>query len=319
MTELKDQTNEAVKAVKGAWNSLSSINHQVKGLQEELENNQRVADEMCLILKHIKNGDMEFDIPSSYFSNLISQFETRLTQYKKRINEMEEIIKASLEKESQKQKRMQDGKFIDSIPQKLIPPFYSLTNLKTIDDFTFGEEGQGDAANSSLLYQVLQLLYNNFCLVANQVEAVNEMVETKELKMKKFLERNTTMTLGDIESLFEYKESESDAMIKNLNALAVKNNERSTLKSLDDLSLNDKRNDTRLTSRKRKTYATNLMYQHEQVNVDPYEILDSRKRKRESFGTSHTPNLDDYEGSHYRSKRRNDYGGRGISSERRYY
>lgn len=128
---------------------------------------------------------------------------------------MEEIIDSSLEKENQKQRMMQEGGYMDDI----------------------AEDGQGVSSNSNLLYQVLQLLYNNFCLVANQVEAVNEMVEAKELKMKKFLERNTSMTLSDIENLFEYKESESDTMIKNLNALSVKNNERSTLLSLDDLSL----------------------------------------------------------------------------------
>lgn len=248
-----------MKSVKSAWNALSTVNHQVKALQEELESNQRVADEMALALKHIKNGDEEFDIPSTFFSNLLSQFENRLSQYKKRIDEMEEIINSSLEKENQKQRSLQEGTMND-------------------DAMGLGEDGQGDSTNSSMLYQVLQLLYNNFLSVANQVETVNELVETKELKMKRFLERNTSMTLNDIESLFEYKESESDAMIKNLNALSVKNQERSALRSFDDLSLDDRRDDSRVLGRKRKAYDTALISKQDDRDRDLYSPLDSRKR-----------------------------------------
>lgn len=61
MNELKTQTNEAVKSVKSAWNALSSINHQVNSLQEELEANQRVVDEMALTLKNIRDGRDDYD------------------------------------------------------------------------------------------------------------------------------------------------------------------------------------------------------------------------------------------------------------------
>jgi DNA repair exonuclease SbcCD ATPase subunit len=103
MNELKEKTNEAVKEVKSAWKALSSIKSQVQLLHEELEHNQRVAEEMVVILKHIKNGDEEFNIPSNYFSNLLSQFENRLNQYKRRIDEMEEIIINTNQAREQKQ------------------------------------------------------------------------------------------------------------------------------------------------------------------------------------------------------------------------
>lgn len=255
---MKDQTNEAVKEVKSAWKALTNVKSQVKLLQEELEQNQRVAEEMVLTLKHIKNGDEEFDIPSTYFANLLTQFESRLSQYKRRIDEMEEIINSSLAKETQRQRMAQEG---------------------SINDDVMGNDadGQGDSHNFALLYQVLQLLYNNFCSVANQVEAVNEMVESRELKMKKFLERNTSMTHNDIESLFEYKESESETMMRNLNSLAVRNNERSALKSFDDLSLGDKREDPRMIGRKRKAYETSLITRQEDRLKDLYSPLDTQK------------------------------------------
>lgn len=140
MTELKEQTEEAVKAVKSAWNSLSSVNTQVKMLQEELEKNQTVTSEMKLALKNIKNGDDEFEIPSKYFDDLVTQFEVRLTQYKKRIEEMEEIINSSLEKEKhQNQYMTEEGN--------------EGSNLQDV---------QGNSNNSDMLYQVLKLLYDNF-------------------------------------------------------------------------------------------------------------------------------------------------------------
>jgi hypothetical protein len=140
MTELKEQTDEAVKAVKTAWNSLSSVNTQVKSLQEELEKNQTVTSEMKLALRHIKNGDDEFEIPSKYFDDLVMQFEARLTQYKKRIEEMEDIINSSLEKEKNQNQYM---------------------NEEGNDGSNF-QDAQGSSNNSDMLYQVLKLLYDNF-------------------------------------------------------------------------------------------------------------------------------------------------------------
>ena len=135
-----------------------------------VESNHNVIDEMKFVLDKIKKGSDDISIPSTFFVSLLGQFESRLSQYKKRIDEMEEIINSSLEKENQKQRLMQEGS-------------------AAVDDPMGYDDSQGVSTNSSLLYQVLHLLYSNFCVVANQVEAVNEMVENKESKMKKFLEK----------------------------------------------------------------------------------------------------------------------------------
>lgn len=151
MTELKEKTNDAVKEVKSAWKALSSIKSQVQLLQEELEHNQRVGEEMVVILKHIKNGDEEFNIPSNYFSNLLTQFENRLNQYKRRIDEMEEIIINTNQAREQKLKIGQDDG-MSGIFQEKLAKFNPLGY----------EEEQTEASKFALLYQVLQLLYNNF-------------------------------------------------------------------------------------------------------------------------------------------------------------
>lgn len=287
MTELKDQTNEAVKSVKSAWNALSNVNHQVKVLQEELENNQNVVDEMRYVLDQINKGSTNLDVPSTFFVNLLSQFESRLSQYKKRIEEMEEIINSSLEKENQKQRLVQEGNVEDEAME-------------------YEDQNQGGSTNSSLLYQVLHLLYNNFCTVANQIEAVNEMVEAKELKMKKFLERNSSMTQNEIERLFEFKESESDTMMKSLNALATKN----SIKSFEELSLDDRMDDPRKLGKKRKAYDVQLIPGETDRMSSMYSPYESHKRYR---------TRDDLEGTAYYSKRRNDFGMRGLYTERKYF
>ena len=98
MIELKNQTAEAVKSVKSGWNALNNINIQVRMLQLELESNHNVVDEMKFVLDKIKKGSDDISIPSTFFVSLLGQFESRLSQYKKRIDEMEEIINSSLEK-----------------------------------------------------------------------------------------------------------------------------------------------------------------------------------------------------------------------------
>ena len=145
---------------------------------------------------------------------------------------MEEIINSSLEKENQKQRLMQEGS-------------------AAVDDPMRYDDSQGISTNSSLLYQVLHLLYSNFCVVANQVEAVNEMVENKEAKMKKFLEKNSSLSQGEIEKLFKYKESESESMMKN--------SDWSTLMAFDKFSLDEKKEDERRLGKKRKAYETLLI------------------------------------------------------------
>ena len=145
---------------------------------------------------------------------------------------MEEIINSSLEKENQKQRLIQEGS-------------------AAVDDPMGYDDSQGVSTNSSLLYQVLHLLYSNFCVVANQVEAVNEMVESKEAKMKKFLEKNSSLSQGEIEKLFEYKESESESMMKN--------SDWSTLMAFDKFSLDEKKEDERRLGKKRKAYETLLI------------------------------------------------------------
>lgn len=232
MIELKNQTAEAVKSVKSAWNALNNINIQVRMLQLELESNHNVVDEMKFVLDKIKKGSDDISIPSTFFVSLLGQFESRLSQYKKRIDEMEEIINSSLEKENQKQRLMQEGS-------------------AAVDDPMGYDDSQGVSTNSSLLYQVLHLLYSNFCVVANQVEAVNEMVESKEAKMKKFLEKNSSLSQGEIEKLFEYKESESESMMKN--------SDWSTLMAFDKFSLDEKKEDERRLGKKRKAYETLLI------------------------------------------------------------
>lgn len=102
------------------------------------------------------------------------------------------------------------------------------------------------------------------------------MVESREHKLKQYLERNSTMTLNEIEAVFEYKESESEAMIRSLNSLAIKNNERSALRSFDELSLDDKRDDTRMLGRKRKAYETSLISRQDDYK-DSYLSLPSKK------------------------------------------
>ena len=232
MIELKNQTAEAVKSVKSAWNALNNINIQVRMLQLELESNHNVVDEMKFVLDKIKKGSDDISIPSTFFVSLLGQFESRLSQYKKRIDEMEEIINSSLEKENQNQRLMQEGS-------------------AAVDDPMGYDDSQGVSTNSSLLYQVLHLLYSNFCVVANQVEAVNEMVESKEAKMKKFLEKNSSLSQGEIEKLFEYKESESESMMKN--------SDWSTLMAFDKFSLDEKKEDERRLGKKRKAYETLLI------------------------------------------------------------
>ena len=232
MIELKNQTAEAVKSVKSAWNALNNINIQVRMLQLELESNHNVVDEMKFVLDKIKKGSDDISIPSTFFVSLLGQFESRLSQYKKRIDEMEEIINSSLEKENQKQRLMQEGS-------------------AAVDDPMGYDDSQGVSTNSSLLYQVLHLLYSNFCVVANQVEAVNEMVENKEAKMKKFLEKNSSLSQGEIEKLFKYKESESESMMKN--------SDWSTLMAFDKFSLDEKKEDERRLGKKRKAYETLLI------------------------------------------------------------
>ena len=201
-------------------------------LQLELESNHNVVDEMKFVLDKIKKGSDDISIPSTFFVSLLGQFESRLSQYKKRIDEMEEIINSSLEKENQKQRLMQEGS-------------------AAVDDPMGYDDSQGVSTNSSLLYQVLHLLYSNFCVVANQVEAVNEMVENKEAKMKKFLEKNSSLSQGEIEKLFEYKESESESMMKN--------SDWSTLMAFDKFSLDEKKEDERRLGKKRKAYETLLI------------------------------------------------------------
>ena len=67
MIELKNQTAEAVKSVKSAWNALNNINIQVRMLQLELESNHNVVDEMKFILDKIKKGSDDINIPSTFF------------------------------------------------------------------------------------------------------------------------------------------------------------------------------------------------------------------------------------------------------------
>lgn len=235
MAELSEASNEAVKAVKSAWTSLSTVNTQLRSLQNELETNKTVCEEIKLALKTLKEGDEQVDFPSTYFQSLISQFEARLSLYQKGIDEVEELIDSSIQKESER----------------------SLMERGVLND-DFGYEGQSDLSNTSLLYQVLQLLYDNFMSVANQVEAISEMVDTRVIKTKRYLERNTNMSLNEIEKLFEYKESESDAMINNLNSLSVRNTEKSILRGLDRLSLDE--SDTSFEpGMKRRAYETSLI------------------------------------------------------------
>ena len=67
MIELKNQTAEAVKSVKSAWNALNNINIQVRMLQLELESNHNVVDEMKFVLDKIKKGSDDISIPSTFF------------------------------------------------------------------------------------------------------------------------------------------------------------------------------------------------------------------------------------------------------------
>jgi len=182
---------------------------------------------MKYLLHEIKNGNPTHKIPSNFFEDLLEQFESRLTQYKKRIDEVEEILNASIEKESFRKRLTQDGTYIEDMD---------------VDQ---------QESTASLLYQVLHLLYQNFCTVSNQVEFVNEMVESRVLKIKKYWEQSTRMTNAEIEDLFEYKESESDTVIKDLNKLASKNNEKSTFKAFDRMSL-DTEDDKSQIGRKRR-------------------------------------------------------------------
>ena len=122
------------------------------------------------------------------------------------------------------------------------------------------------------------------------------MVEDRELKMKRFLERNTSMHTIEIEQLFEYKESESDTMIRNLNSLGLKNSERAALQSMDDLSLED--SDKTKITRKRKKYDTVL------VGRESDNPMGSQNREFDPY---------------VRSKRRKEYDVRTSSSERRWY
>ena len=247
MAELKETSNEAVKSVKSAWTSLNSVNNQLKILQGELEKNKNVSDQIALALKNLKNGEEDVEIPSSYFQDLITQFEARLSNYQKRIDEIEELINSSLEKESQKKSLLKKG---------------SLNN-----DLEY--EAQSDLSNTNLLYQVLQLLYDNFLTVANQVEAITEMVDSRVLKTKRFLERNSNMSLNEIDQLFEYKESESDTMINNLNSLSMRNNEKSTLSALSGLSLDDEDSSIGI-GRKRRAYETSLISNEEGKHRSKY-------------------------------------------------
>lgn len=100
--ELKKETSEALKSVKSAWNALSNVNLQVKNLQNELEKNQDNVQQMKYMLHEIQNGNPTQKIPSDFFVSLLEQFETRLSQYKKRIDEIEGMLDSSLEKDAGK-------------------------------------------------------------------------------------------------------------------------------------------------------------------------------------------------------------------------
>lgn len=134
------------------------------------------------------------------------------------------------------------------------------------------------------------------------------MVEDREIKMKRFLERNTSMHTVEIDQLFEYKENESDAMIRNLNSLGAKNTERSALQSLDDLSLDDSDNKLNVR-RKRKQYDTMLVGR--ESGIYSASNNNSNDSQLGSQNRQYEPN--------YRSKRMKEYDGRTASSERRWY
>lgn len=91
LPELKVQTSSALKAVKNAWNALANVNLQVKNLQQDLEKNQDVVQEMKYMLHEVKNGNSTHQIPAKFFVDLLEEFEERLNQYKKRIEEIEGI------------------------------------------------------------------------------------------------------------------------------------------------------------------------------------------------------------------------------------
>ena len=300
MIELKNQTAEAVKSVKSAWNALNNINIQVRMLQQELENNINVVSQMQYHLQEIKKGNTEIDIPSTYFYSLLGQFESRLSLYKKRIDEMEDIINSSLEKENQKQRFVQEGS-------------------AAVDDPMGYDDSQGISSNSSLLYQVLHLLYSNFWAVANQVEALNEIVESKEKKMIAFLNKNSSLSQNEIEKLFEYKESESESLMKS--------SDWSTLMAFDKFSLDEKKEDDRRLGKKRKAYDT-LLIRGEDERAYDYSPIEGNKRSRVREGDyGYSPIRSDSKNrllnilgyTDFQSSRRNDLRFRGISSDRKFY
>jgi hypothetical protein len=98
------------------------------------------------------------------------------------------------------------------------------------------------------------------------------MVEDREIKMKRFLEMNSSMHTVEIDQFFEYKENESDAMIRNLNSLGAKNIERSALRSFDELSLEDGENKNNI-SRKRKQYDTILVNKERSKFISIYRVM----------------------------------------------
>lgn len=105
------------------------------------------------------------------------------------------------------------------------------------------------------------------------------MVEVRELKLKRFLESNTTMTINEIENLFEFKESESDTILNKIS-------EKTTLIALDSMSLGASLDDDKnQIGKKRKAGDLQLL------SYVPEESM-SRSRDTDS---------DNY---HFRSKRR---------------
>ncbi len=87
------------------------------------------------------------------------------------------------------------------------------------------------------IFRVIQMLYENMLIVADGVQYVQSLIDTRVKEMTEYLLLNSNLSPTEVNKIFEYKESYSDEMTKKINSLNQSNFEKQATYSMNRLTL----------------------------------------------------------------------------------